>query len=60
MRRLLCARCRGGLHFADPDLAIAWPLHGQPVLSEKDAALPPFAGFVTPFAGFGAKRDAAA
>jgi len=50
----------GGLHFADPDLAIAWPLRGEPVLSEKDAALPPFAGFVTPFAASGTKRDAAA
>jgi len=35
----------GGIHFADPTLAIAWPIaHDAIVLSAKDKALPPFLG----------------
>ena len=36
----------GSLHYADPELGIAWPkLDVVPVLSEKDAAAPNFATF---------------
>ena len=31
----------GGLHWASPALAIPWPV-ASPILSDKDAALPPF------------------
>ena len=30
----------GGLAWDDPDLGIAWPLDGEPVLSDKDRVLP--------------------
>ncbi len=40
-----------GLIWNDPDLAIPWPAMppGAPVLSAKDAALPRFKDFVSPF-----------
>ena len=31
----------GGVHYADPNLGIEWPLIGpQPIVSQKDLALP--------------------
>lgn len=42
--------CDAGLRWDDPDLAIAWPV--RPVdaaISEKDAVLPFFKNFVSPF-----------
>jgi dTDP-4-dehydrorhamnose 3,5-epimerase len=41
--------CDGGIAWNDPDLAIAWPLHGAPELSDKDARLPALKDFVSPF-----------
>ena len=32
--------CDSGLIWNDPDLRIAWPLDGEPVLSDKDKVLP--------------------
>jgi dTDP-4-dehydrorhamnose 3,5-epimerase len=38
------------VRFDDPDLGIDWGLGGMaPVLSDKDAAAPAFANFVSPF-----------
>ncbi|GAU81560.1 dTDP-4-dehydrorhamnose 3,5-epimerase [Bosea sp. BIWAKO-01] len=45
----------GGLFWADPELAIDWPVvAGAATLSEKDAKLPGFAGFASPFVYEGA------
>ncbi|WP_332680781.1 dTDP-4-dehydrorhamnose 3,5-epimerase [Bosea sp. (in: a-proteobacteria)] len=42
--------CEGGLAWNDPALAIDWPVTaGEAQLSGKDAALPGFAGFASPF-----------
>ena len=51
----------GGLHYADPALAIAWPVAaGSAVASDRDRALPYFATFKTPFATMGTPDDVAA
>jgi dTDP-4-dehydrorhamnose 3,5-epimerase len=39
----------GGIRWNDPDLKIPWPA-GDPLVSGKDAKLPLFRDFVTPFA----------
>jgi len=42
--------CDTGLFWDDPDIAIDWPVARAEVLtSDKDARLPAFAGFVSPF-----------
>lgn len=42
------ADASGGIRWDDEDLAIPWPVQ-NPVISAKDAALPCFRDFVTPF-----------
>ncbi|MCB2129677.1 MAG: dTDP-4-dehydrorhamnose 3,5-epimerase [Rhodobacteraceae bacterium] len=42
--------CDGAIRFDDPDLAIDWGIDtGRAILSDKDAAAPAFASFVSPF-----------
>ncbi len=42
--------CDAGLRWNDPDIGIAWPIgQADAMLSEKDAKLPGFAGFTSPF-----------
>ncbi|MFN7728235.1 MAG: dTDP-4-dehydrorhamnose 3,5-epimerase [Bdellovibrio sp.] len=40
------AKGEGSLHWADPELAIKWPIT-KPILSPKDEQAPPFANYVT-------------
>lgn len=42
--------CDGAVRWNDPGIGIDWPLEGDPVLSDKDAAAPMIADFETPFA----------
>jgi dTDP-4-dehydrorhamnose 3,5-epimerase len=45
------AEAEGGIHFADPALAIAWPVAAADIIaSERDRALPKLADIVSPFA----------
>ena len=37
---LYAPQAEGGVIWNDPDLAIPWPIEGEPVLSEKDEVLP--------------------
>ncbi len=47
---LYAPECDAGLFWGDPDLAIDWPVARDAVLvSDKDARLPAFADFVSPF-----------
>jgi dTDP-4-dehydrorhamnose 3,5-epimerase len=42
--------CEAGLRWDDPDLAIPWPVRpADAVISERDAGLPFFKAFVSPF-----------
>jgi dTDP-4-dehydrorhamnose 3,5-epimerase len=41
--------CDGSVAWNDPDLAIAWPLNGEPVLSAKDMAAPRWGDWQSPF-----------
>lgn len=43
-------QAEGGLCWNDPALKLDWPMTGEPVLSERDAAWPSLAGVGAPFA----------
>jgi dTDP-4-dehydrorhamnose 3,5-epimerase len=39
-----CPTGEGGIHWADPELAVRWPL-ANPTISQRDSALPSFAQY---------------
>lgn len=39
----------GGIRWNDPTLALPWPIRGEALVSDKDATLPFFADFDSPF-----------
>ena len=41
----------GAIKWDDPDLAIPWPIHGDPVISEKDSKAKSFKDFVENYKG---------
>lgn len=41
--------CDGAVRFDDPDIGVDWPLTGEAVLSDKDAAAPLLRDFDSPF-----------
>ena len=44
-----CREAEGGVHFADPDVAIAWPVApDRAIVSDKDRALPRLAAITHP------------
>lgn len=49
--------CDRGIRWNCPDIAIDWPLEDGVVLSDKDAALPTLAHFVSPFAFDGSPME---
>ncbi|MEO8811393.1 MAG: dTDP-4-dehydrorhamnose 3,5-epimerase [Caulobacteraceae bacterium] len=52
--------CEGGVIWNDESLSLPWPTDGAaPILSAKDALLPPLTGFESPFAYEGSPLDRA-
>ncbi len=43
------AETEGGFAWNDPAVGIAWPINGEPILSDKDRALPPLADLAVAF-----------
>ena len=43
-------KCDAGLRWDDPDIGVIWPISAaEAILSDKDANLPPFKTFISPF-----------
>lgn len=62
MSGLYAPKAEGGLHWGDPDVAIAWPLPAgvRPLLSPKDEQLGGLRALTSPFRYDGAPLDLAA